>query len=131
VRPPTTEDALGEDSPAPAIIYLVVGIGLAVCVVSLLFARPSFDTATVALALLLTIPFLLFARLAMARPGPDAVVAGVLLLSVGCWGSISAIEDGQAADFVRIALSLVVVQLVVFAAGAVLRAVVPRAGDPD
>ncbi len=126
-EPLTDEDVLAEDSPAPAIVYLVVGAGLAVCMVALLFARPSFDTVTIAVALLLALPFLLFARLALARPGPDAVVAGVVLLSVGCWGAVSSADSPDAGAFVRVALSLIVVQLAVFAVGAALRVLVPRA----
>ncbi|MCW2926013.1 MAG: hypothetical protein JWM98_3417 [Thermoleophilia bacterium] len=118
------------DSPAPAIVYLVVGAGLAICLLALLIARPSLDTTTIVLALMMTTPFLLFARLAIARPGPDAVVAGVLLFGVGCWGSISAIGDGDDASvFTRLAISLVIVQLAVFVGGAILRAVVPRTGE--
>lgn len=129
--PAEPDESAGSDSPAPAIVYLVVGVGLAICILAMLVARPSFDTTTIGLALLMTVPFLLFARLAIARPGPDAVVAGVLLLAVGCWGSVSAIGDGAASSFVRIALSLIVVQLAVFVAGAVLRATVPRSSPPD
>lgn len=116
---------LPEDSPAPAIIYVVVGFGLAISLAALLFARGSFSIGTIALALLATLPFLLYARLAIARPGADAVVAGVLLLAVATWGSIVAMGDGSAGDFVRLPLSLVVVELAVFALGAALRAVVP------
>jgi hypothetical protein len=116
---------LAPDSPAPSIIYLVAGTGLAICLVALLLSRGNFSLGTVALALLATLPYLLFARLAMARPGAEAVVAGVLVLAVGTWGSIVAMDTSLTADFVRIPLSLIVVQLAVFGIGAALRMFVP------
>ncbi len=116
---------LPEDSPAPAIIYVVVGIGLAMCLLGLLFGRGEFSIGTVLLALLATMPFLLYARLAIARPGAEAVVAGVLLLAVGCWGSLAALDEDRTAEFVQLPIALVVVELAVFAAGAVLRRAVP------
>jgi hypothetical protein len=61
----------------------------------------------------------------MARPGAEAVVAGVLVLAVGTWGSIVAMDTSLTADFVRIPLSLIVVQLAVFGIGAALRMFVP------
>lgn len=123
---PAVEETLPGDSPVPAMVYLAVGVGLTVCLLALLIARPSFDTVGLALALLTTAPFLLFARLAIARPGPEAVIAGVLLLAVGCTRSVAAIDDGTPGDFVQLHLSLVVLQLAVFAAGAGLRVAVPR-----
>lgn len=122
---------LPADSPAPAIIYLVAGLGLATCLVALLFSHGTFSIGTVALALLATLPYLLFARLAMARPGAEAVVAGVLLLAVGAWGSIVAMDSALTSDFVRLPLSLVVVQLAVFGVGGVLRRVVPPPRSPS
>ena len=117
---------LPDDSPSSAIIYLVVGIGLAICLLALLFARGEFSVVTVALALLTTMPFLLFARLAIARPGAEAVVAGVLLLAVGCWGSVSALEDGgDTSDFIQLPIALIVVELAVFAVGTALRRALP------
>lgn len=116
---------LAPDSPAPSIIYLVAGTGLAICLVSLLLSRGTFTLGTVALALLATLPFLLFARLAMARPGAEAVVAGVLVLAVGTWGSIVAMDTSTTSDFVRIPLSLIVVELAVFGVGGALRLFVP------
>lgn len=110
-------------------IYLLVAIGLAISLTGLLLGRPTFSMATVALALLATLPYLLFARLAIARPGAEAVVAGVVLVAVGCWGSIGAVSSGEASDFVRLPLSLVVVQLAVFAVGSLLRRAVPPARD--
>lgn len=106
-------------------IYLIVGTGLATCLVALLVARSDFSIGTVALALLATVPYLLFARLALVRPGADAVVAGVLLLAVGAWGSLTAIGDESSSAFVQLPLALVVMELAVFAFGAVLRAVLP------
>jgi hypothetical protein len=121
---------LSPDSPAPAVIYLVAGTGLAICLVSLLLSRGNFSLGTVALALLATLPFLLFARLAMARPGAEAVVAGVLLLAVGTWGSVVAMDTSTTSDFVRLPLSLVGVQLAVFGVGAALRLFVPPRRTP-
>lgn len=118
-------EGLPADSPSQAIIYLVVGIGLAICLLALLFARGEFSLATVALALLATMPFLLYARLAITRPGAEAVVAGVLLIAVGCWGSISALEAGETVDFIQLPIALVIVELAVFVVGAALRRVVP------
>ena len=119
------DPAMASDSPAPAIIYLVSGIGLAICLIALLFAHGEFSVSTVALALLATLPFLLFARLAMARPGAEAVIAGVLVVAVGTWGSIVAMDGETPSDFVWLPLSLVAVELVVFGVGAALRAFVP------
>ncbi|MCW2927833.1 MAG: hypothetical protein JWM86_1801 [Thermoleophilia bacterium] len=118
-------DEVPSDSPATAMVYLIVGAGLAMCLVGLLFARASFSLSTIALALLATVPFLLYARLALVRPGADAVVAGVLVLSVGAWGSLTAIGDDSTAAFVQLPLALVVVELAVFAFGALLRAFLP------
>ncbi|MCW2921606.1 MAG: hypothetical protein JWL76_1480 [Thermoleophilia bacterium] len=118
-------DELPDDSPSSAIIYLVVGIGLAMCLLALLFARGEFSLLTVALALLTTMPFLLYARLAITRPGAEAVVAGVLLIAVGCWGSVSALDSDATSDFVQLPLALVIVELAVFVTGAALRRIVP------
>lgn len=125
VMPAGAAQDLPEDSPSSAVVYLVVGIGLAICLLALLFARGEFSLATVALALLTTMPFLLYARLAVTRPGAEAVVAGVLLIAVGCWGSVSAIDDGDAARFIQLPIALVLVELAVFAVGAALRRALP------
>lgn len=119
-----------EQSTVPPLVYTVVGIGLTVCVVALLLAGSAFELVTVVVALLVAAPFLLYARLAVLRPGPEAVIGGVLLLALGCWGAVSAVDDSRAA-FVRLALYLVLVQLVVFGAGWVLRRSthVPRDDD--
>lgn len=116
---------LPDDSPAPALIYVVVGFGLAISLAALLFARGSFSLGTIALALIAALPFLLYARLAIVRPGAEAVVAGVLLLAVATWGSIVAMGDNSTGDFIRLPLSLVVVELAVFACGALLRSALP------
>lgn len=121
---------LPTDSPAPAIIYLVAGLGLSICLGALLLSRGEFSVGTVALALLATLPFLLFARLAMARPGAEAVVAGVLIIAVGTWGSVVAMDSSLTSDFVWLSLSLVLVELVVFGMGAILRQAVPPARRP-
>jgi hypothetical protein len=113
------------DSPAPAIIYLAAGVALVTCLVGLLLSQGEFSVATVAAALLATVPCLLYARLALARPGAEALVAGVLLVTVGAWGSIVALDGGDLAEFVRLYVSLVAVELAVFGIGAGLRALVP------
>ena len=117
---------LPADSPAPALVYLVVGFGLAVNLIALLFARGTVDFVAIVLALLVALPFLLYARLAMARPGVEAVVAGVLLLAVGTWGSVVGIDDGSVGDFVWLPLSLIAVQLIVFGIGRLLRIADPN-----
>jgi hypothetical protein len=127
LRTSASEPVLEDDSPAPALVYVVVGVGLLVCLTALLFAHGSFSLGTVALALLAALPFLLYARLALARPGAEAVVAGVLLLAVGSWGSVVAMGDGSGGDFVRLFVSLMLVELAVFGAGIVLRSLVPPA----
>ncbi len=123
-RVPDDQD-LPADSPTPAMIYVVVGIGLAISLLGLLFSRADFSLATVFLALLATLPYLLFARLALARPGAEAVVAGVVLLAVGAWGSINALGDDTTAAFVQLPFALIAVELAVFAIGMVLRRAVP------
>lgn len=124
-RPDDRDLELPEDSPTRAIVYVVAAIGLAVSLVALMFSGAEFGIATIALALLATLPYLLYARLAIARPGAEAVVAGVLLLAVGAWGSIEAIDEAAGGDLVLLPFALVVMQLVVFVVGAVLRGVVP------
>lgn len=126
-REPAEQD-LPADSPTPALVYLVVGIGLAISLLGLLFARGEFALTTVLLALLATLPYLLFSRLALARPGAEAVVAGVVLLAVGAWGSIDAIDDGDANAFVQLPFALVAVEAAVFGIGALLRRAVPARG---
>lgn len=121
--PSTVEPDYGV-SAAP-LVYVTVGLGLAVSLTILLIARGSFGVGTTALALLLVAPFLLYARLAVARPGPEAVLGGVLLLAVSIWGSISAMDSESAAPFIRLPIELMVLEVVIFAAGAMLRAVVP------
>ncbi|MCW2973254.1 MAG: hypothetical protein JWN72_1527 [Thermoleophilia bacterium] len=114
---------------AAPLVYWTVGTGLLVCLTSLLIARGSFGIGTVALALLLVAPFLLYARLAIARPGVEAVLAGILLLAVGIWGSISAIGDSGAWPFIRLPLELLLLVCATFGAGALLRGLVPVRRD--
>ena len=112
-------------SPQAPIVLTVVGVGFAICLIALLVSRGSFAFETAALALLLAAPFLIYARLALARPGVEAVLGGVLLLAVGIWGAVSAIDADGAGPFVQLSLALVALELVVFAAGGFLRSVVP------
>lgn len=113
-------------SPTTLLVYLTVAISLAISLGSLLFADEGFDVSTAALALLVIAPYLLYARLALARPGVEAVIGGVVLLALGSWGAVdAALGDGEVA-FVRLSLMLVVLQLAIFFAGALLRVTIPR-----
>jgi hypothetical protein len=118
--------AFRDPSPVAAMVNMVAGLGLTICLVALLLSSSSFSIERVLLALLLAVPFLLYARLALVRPGVDAVIAGVLLVAIGTWGSIVAMGDGSTTDFVQLALSLVAVQLAVFGFGALLRMATPE-----
>jgi hypothetical protein len=116
---PTDLDPV-EPSPTVAIVNLTAGIGLTVCIGALLVSSDTFSFGRVALALLLAVPFLLYARLAARRRGAEALVAGVLLVAVGTWGSITAMGDGSTSDFIQLAFSLVIVELAVFGIGSIL-----------
>lgn len=120
-----------QESMVRPLVYGVVGAGLLLNLAGLLIANPSFGIGTVLLALLIAAPYLLYARLAIARPGAEAIVGGVLLLAIAVWGSMSAIGGGRddTGTFVQLAASLVLVELVVFAAGVLLRP--PSAGRPQ
>lgn len=102
-------------------VYLFSGLGSLVAVVAMLVDQGSdFSFAAIFVAPLLAIPYLVYARLAMQRPGPEAVVAGVVVLTVGTWASITATGLGLG-RYVGIAIALTLVELATFAAAAMLR----------
>jgi hypothetical protein len=132
LEPASHADAERDYAVAAApLVYTAVGVGLAVSLVALLIARGSFGFGTAALALLLVAPYLLYARLALSRPGAEAVLGGVLLLAVGSWGAISAIGVDDAGAFIRLPLELIVLELVVFLIGGLLRSVLPARDERE
>lgn len=127
------EDELEDDGEladrrdaARPFVYLFSGLGSLVAVVAMLVDQGAdFSFAAIFVAPLLAIPYLVYARLAMQRPGPEAVVAGVVVLTVGTWASITA--TGGLGRYVGIAVALTLVELATFAAAALLR---PTVGPP-
>lgn len=132
-----TGDAMGEDptdvdaDEAAPVVYLVVAIGMLVALVSLLIdLGGAFGLATMLAALALTVPWLVYARLAIVRSGPEAVAGGVLLLAVGGWGSVDSVGEGAGPGaWFRLAGSLLLLVVAVFALGALLRRAAPVRSD--
>lgn len=108
-------------------VYLFSGLGSLVAVVAMLVDQGAdFSFLAIFVAPLLAIPYLVYARLAMQRPGPEAVVAGVLVLTVGTWASIT-VSGGGLGRYVAIAMALTLVELGLFAVAALLRPSPPDA----
>lgn len=107
---------------ARALVHTAVAVGLFIAVVSVAIAGGTdFDAATPFLALLAAVPYLVYARLALRRPGAGAVVGGVLLLVIGSWGYVTSI-DSSARTLVLLPVYLTGMELSVFALTGLLRA---------
>jgi hypothetical protein len=104
------------------LVYMTVAVGSLLAVIAVLLATDSFDGVTPLLALWVTVPYLVFTRLALLQPGAEAITAGVLLVGVGSWGYLSLL-DGDRADMALLAAQLILVECLVFAGGKLLRGV--------
>jgi hypothetical protein len=126
------EDALLGRETARPLVYMVVGLGAALTVISVLIASDGLNLATAATLLVAVLPYLVYSRLALLHPGADAVIAGITLLVAGLWGAVS-YYDRDLGAFVELAAYLLAMVLVVFGIGHVLRHLCPdAAGDlPD
>jgi hypothetical protein len=124
---PDIRDEAGNVGPdasvARALVYLTVCVGVVIAVGVLLFAHGSeLDLFVPVLALAAAAPYLVYARLAMAQPGAEAIVAGVLLLAVGAWSYLAALDAGRS-TFLVLPVMLTLMECAVFAGGAMLRRV--------
>lgn len=123
-------------SAARPLVLATVAVGITIAVVGLLIAQGlDFSFVTPLLAVLAAVPYLLYARLAVRQPGAEAVVGGVLLLAVGSWGYVGAIDDPGVGRLISLPLYLVAMEAIVFAIGWLLRNTIDRTGaaepEPD
>lgn len=120
-------ESVQPSSAARPLVLATVAIGITIAVVGLLIAQGlEFSFITPLLAVLAAVPYLLYARLAVRQPGAEAVVGGVLLIAVGTWGYIGAIDDPGVGRLLALPLYLVAMEAIVFAIGWMLRNTIGR-----
>jgi hypothetical protein len=120
-----TQGAAERETARP-LVYLVVGVGIVVALLGMVFSQgAAFSLATPAYAVLAAIPYLTWAALSLRQPGAEAVVGGVLLLGVGSWGYLG-LPDGDDSALVLLPAYLTMMVGAIFVLGAALRATVGR-----
>lgn len=128
---PEGEELADSRDAARPFVYLFSGLGSLIAVVAMLFDQGvDFSFVAIFAAPLLTIPYLIYARIAMQRPGAEAVIVGVLLLTVGTWASVTATGAGLG-RYVGIAVALTIVELATFAVAGLLRPTAPLEDTPS